>query len=71
MTDFIAAILGVIIYITILAIILALPVMWLWNWLIPEIFVNPVLNTITFWQALGLTFLCGILFKGNSLSSSD
>lgn len=41
---------------------LALAVMMLWNWLIPEIFHGgPV---ISFWQALGLMFLARILFGG-------
>lgn len=41
--------------------IFALPVMWLWNWLMPEIF---GLVTIGYWQAFGIMALCGILFKG-------
>jgi hypothetical protein len=43
-----------------LALILGLPLMLLWNWLMPIIFLLP---KITFWQAVGLTFLTGILFK--------
>ncbi|MBN2093385.1 hypothetical protein JW964_27420 [candidate division KSB1 bacterium] len=35
-------------------------VMWLWNWLMPEIFGLP---TITFWKAWGLVVLSHILFK--------
>jgi hypothetical protein len=46
-----------------IAVIMALPTMWLWNWLIPTIF---NLIEITFWQALGLNILCGILFKPSS-----
>ena len=38
----------------VLALILALPTMWLWNWLMPIIF---GLTKITFWQALGLNLL--------------
>lgn len=34
--------------------IFGLPAMWLWNWLMPEIFGLP---TINFWQANGLMFL--------------
>ena len=44
----------------------SLPVMWLWNWLMPEIF---GLVTITFWQALGLSLLSSFLFKSSSSSS--
>jgi len=43
----------------ILALIMALPTMWLWNWLMPEIF---GLIKIGFWHALGLNMLSGILF---------
>ena len=53
--------------IVVLGILMALPVMLLWNWLMPEIF---GLITITFWQALGLSFLAGCLTKGSSSSSS-
>lgn len=33
--------------------------MYLWNWLVPELFAGPV---ITFWQALGLLLLSKLLF---------
>lgn len=36
-------------------------VMVLWNWLMPELF---GLQTISFWQAVGLLLLCKILFGG-------
>lgn len=36
-------------------------VMYLWNWLIPELFNGPV---VTFWQAFGLILLSKILFGG-------
>ncbi len=35
--------------------------MYLWNWLIPELFSGPV---ITFWQTLGLLVLSKVLFGG-------
>ncbi len=43
--------------------LMAWPVMVLWNWVGVTVL---GLNQITFWQALGLLILCGILFKGNS-----
>lgn len=48
------------------AIILAWPVQLLWNYSL----VGAVdgINPITFWQALGINFLCGILFKNSSSS---
>lgn len=44
------------------AFIFSLPVMWLWNWLMPTIF---GLVKISWVQALGLSVLCGFLFRGN------
>lgn len=45
------------------AIVAALPVMLLWNWLMPLIFDLP---EVTFWQSLGLNLLSSILFKNNN-----
>ena len=50
------------------SLVMALPAMWLWNWLMPAIF---GLTEITFWQAWGLLFLCSLLFKSHSSSSSS
>lgn len=36
-------------------------VMWLWNWLVPELFHGPVIG---YWQTLGLLILSKILFSG-------
>lgn len=52
--------LGGIVLIAILALILSLPTMWLWNWLMPHIF---GLVKITWLEALGLDFLSGIFFS--------
>ena len=43
-------------------------VMWLWNWLVPELFNGPVLE---YWQTLGLLILSKILFSGIGGSHSD
>ena len=51
---------------TVVGLVIALPVMWLWNWLMPAIF---GLVKISFWQALGLTFLCSMLFKSSNTNS--
>jgi hypothetical protein len=56
------AILLIVGLIVLAAILLALPLQLLWNWLMPTIFDLPM---ITFWQALGLNMLAGILFKSN------
>lgn len=34
--------------------------MWLWNWIAVDLFSAPI---ITYWQAFGLSWLCGILFR--------
>ena len=66
MEDFFKAVGVIVVFIGIifgLALILALPTMWLWNWLMPAIF---GLTKITFWQALGINLLSSILFKSSS-----
>jgi hypothetical protein len=48
----------------------AFPVMWIWNWLIPQLF--PALpQELDFWQSFWLVILCSLLFKGGSSSSSS
>lgn len=61
--NLLAIILGLVL-VFFVSIIVGWPVMLLWNWLMPAIF---GLGTITFWQACGIMWLCGILFnRGNS-----
>ena len=50
------------------ALLISLPVMWLWNWLLPTIF---GFKTITWTQALGLSVLSGLLFRSSSSSSKE
>ena len=57
-----AAILGMVVFITIGGTV----VMLLWNWLAPALF---GLRLITLWQAIGLLALCRILFGGFGLGS--
>lgn len=59
---------GIIGLMFIIACLLALPLMWLWNWLMPDLF---DLQTIVFWQALGLNLLSSILFKSASIASKN
>lgn len=65
MNNFVIGILTAIGILGLIALVLGLPLMLLWNWLMPEIF---GLTEITFWQAVGLNFLSSILFKSNSIS---
>ena len=45
-----------------LVMLLGLPLQFLWNWLMPDIF---GLRYITFWEAVGLNTISSILFKSN------
>jgi hypothetical protein len=64
----IGSILTAILLIVLVAAILGLPLMWLWNWLMPGIFNLP---EITFWQALGLNALSTILIKPTINTKKD
>lgn len=55
--------LGGVALIVIMSLLLAWPVMLLWNWLMPLIF---GIMSLSFWQALGISLLCGLLFKSSS-----
>ena len=55
-----AAVGGLVIVIVVFGAILALPVYFLWNWLMPAIF---GLKKITLLQALGINLLAACLFK--------
>jgi len=60
-----------IIAITGLAILFGFVIMWLWNWIMPEVF---GLTTLSYWQAVGLFILLKILlggFGGGSSRSSS
>ena len=62
------AALMVIALLVLISVIVAFPIMWLWNLcLVPAI---PMLAKITFWQALGMKVLIGLLSYSSSSSSS-
>jgi uncharacterized membrane protein len=60
------AVVGVIVLVIVFSLLFALPVMWLWDWLMPTIFGLP---EITLFQAWGLSALSGLLFKSNTSTS--
>ena len=68
MKDIIINILGAIIAIIIIGVLLALPVMLLWNLVMPDIF---GLSRITFLQALWLSLLCKFLVGGIKATDGD
>jgi len=54
---------GAILFTVIVCVVIALPTMWLWNWLMPTIF---GLIKINFWQALGINLISALLIKGGA-----
>ena len=54
---------GFIVLVVLFSLLFALPVMLLWDWLMPTIF---GLKEITLFQAWGLSALSGLLFKSNT-----
>lgn len=65
-----ALVLGMFVLAFAMSLICAIPVYFLWNWLVPDI-TKEALTPITFWQAWGISFLCSMLFKSSASSSSD
>ena len=57
----------IVMYMVFTAAIMSLPVMLLWDWLMPKIFGLP---EITWFQAWGLLFLSGMLFKTHQKKGS-
>jgi hypothetical protein len=68
MQNFLTAIGTVIGVFLIIAVLMGLPLMILWNWLMPHIFNLP---EIGFWQAVGINFLCSVMFKSTSSNTKD
>lgn len=60
--------LGAIALIVVASLLLSLPVMWLWNWLMPSIF---ALREIGWGEAWGLNLLCGFLFRSTVSKSNS
>lgn len=56
---------GAIVVMVVVSVILAIPTMLLWNWLMPDIFGLPKVGLL---QALGLNILSSILLKSGSSS---
>lgn len=65
---FLGVFFGVIFLVLISSLIMALPTMLLWNWLMPILF---GLTKITFWQALGINIFTGILFRSVNTQNNN
>jgi len=59
---------GIALIMLVLGALYAFPVMWIWNYMMPELFALPALS---FWQAFWGTFMCGILFKSTGLQTNN
>jgi hypothetical protein len=68
MTQIIGAIVVAVAILFFVAALMSLPVMLLWDWLMPTIFGLP---EITWFQAWGLLFLSGLLFKSHTTVKKD
>jgi hypothetical protein len=64
----VTVIFGAIVGLFIVAAVMSLPVMLLWDWLMPGIF---GLREITWFEAWGLLFLSGLLFKSHTTVKKD
>lgn len=58
-------ILGVLLFV---AMLIGFPTMWLWNWIMPELFGLPLIG---FWKAVGINLLSAILFGKTNYSSKS
>jgi hypothetical protein len=63
LTVILAGIAGLLAVLVFVAALVSVPVMLLWDWLMPTIFGLP---EITWFQAWGLLLLCGLLFKSHT-----
>jgi LytS/YehU family sensor histidine kinase len=61
---------GMISMVVLLAVLMTLPTMLIWNAIVPDITKN-ALTELSFWQAFGLNFLCGILFKSSGSATKS
>lgn len=53
---------------TFVSVVLSIPMLLLWNWLMPTIF---GITKITLGQAWGISFLCGLLFDRIDCENND
>ncbi len=63
--QYVSAFFIAILLVGLVSVVMAFPTMLLWNWIMPAIC---GIGKLSVWKALGLNFLCGILFKNVSNS---
>jgi len=54
-----------------IGLLLAFPLMWLWNYLVTTEVTKLLfgVDKLTFWRSLALLWLCGFLFKSSNINS--
>lgn len=62
----IGGVVGIFILIGVLALLMAYPTMWAWNYVMPYLF---GLKTLSFWQAFSINFLANMLFKSSNTNN--
>lgn len=70
MEKFVAVLFGVILGLFLIvgfSLVMAFPTMWCWNYVMPYLF---GLKVITFWHALSLNILAGMLIKSSHTNNS-
>lgn len=50
-----------------LGLLMAFPIMWMWNYVMPDVFGLPLINV---WQAFWGSFLIRLIFSGISTTTS-
>jgi len=55
----------------VMGLLLAFPLMWLWNYLVTTEVTKLLfgVDKLTFWRSLALLWLCGFLFKSSNINS--
>ena len=51
-----------------MSLLVALPAMWLWNWLVPSLFSGPAVTYWQTWGVLALLSLVGSAFRSSTTS---
>jgi hypothetical protein len=63
----IGAVIMLMVVVIVVSLVVAVPVYYLWNWLMPSIF---DIKAVSLWEAWGLAVLSGFFFKSSAASKS-
>lgn len=67
-TDILSGVMVLMAMVLILLLLFSLPTMWLWNYLMPDLFGLP---TIGFAQALAMNLLTTLLFRSSNVNNTS